>query len=436
MAPQDCCVKSSPLSVTGCNGRRLCQPCCIQYPDGTTDCRNLTPCDCITGNFPEDIPADSVGIPRNGYMCADYGTVDNNFVHCFSGVGACCFDEGVRYAGSPQACFNLLEFGIDSCSERGGVFLGQGTTCNNTIYAGNPCYNYNLFEPGGIFQHNKLSACCLPDGGCVPRTYGACLTIGQSIEGVPIYPDPNAFPDVYYCSQQERPNCAEAVELTVACCINGECSDLTEFQCCSMGGEALGMNTTCAESGQFCEPQSGACRETVDDVLPENRRTWTVDLCHPMILVPYIREPHEYPTNDPDFEPGFVEFKSVNLTRAVDITRADLGMFEEPCAHHMGRLVVNGGFAQVAFCSSPHDVSGAPLPQVTLANAAVQRHLPPEDKPEIRNPRDIGRLHFVDEYINDYIEQGSWYFVGAYHAPFVSEVQYHSEMVRCGGRPI
>jgi len=384
----------------------------------------LTPCDCVLGNFPSDIPADSIGIPRNSWACEDYSEHLGFF--CRGELGACCFDYGV--IGADRQCYNLKEHTdgqTSGCIERGGVWLGAGTTCDNT-YADGPCYGFQLFDPGGPFyQSRKRTVCCLPDGSCIGAKSQTC----SDYNGTVIYPDQASIPDVYYCSQQNRPNCAEAVELTVACCLSGGCQDLTEFQCCVSGGQVLGRDTTCQNSGFLCEPSTGACRETQDDYLPENLLQWSADVCHPLILLPYIRQPHEYPAPEDwgDFEPGFVEFLSVFPTRAVDVTAQQLHQIEEVCAYHIAHPIIHHGFLKAAFCSNPRGVTGNQEPQMTLANPAINRQT---EKPQTPRPH---RPEEYDSYIIDYIESGSWYFIGAVHLPYVSEVQYHSQHIACGG---
>jgi glucose/arabinose dehydrogenase len=84
---------------------------------------------------------------------------------------------------------------------------------------------------------------------------------------------------------------------TSACCVAGECQQITEAACAAAGGTWLGMNRSCTEPkicdeppvmGACCLPDAGGCRDTTEADCATAKGTWhagvnckTPDVCMP-----------------------------------------------------------------------------------------------------------------------------------------------------------
>jgi hypothetical protein len=172
-------------------------PCdCADSPDGTVnvvdflallaDWGGAGPCDCAD-------PSDGV------VNVVDFLAMLANWGACPEPTGACCFGAG--------SCAEVFQ---TDCLAAGGVFQGEGTTCDP-----NPCP-----QPG---------ACCLCDGFCFVTTEANC----------------NAQPGggIYHGDGTE----CNAVKCTPfgACCNPFGCALSPEPICISQGNIYLGNCTTC-----------------------------------------------------------------------------------------------------------------------------------------------------------------------------------------------
>ncbi|NNM25011.1 MAG: choice-of-anchor E domain-containing protein, partial [Phycisphaerales bacterium] len=177
-----------------------------------------------TGGFSLSGSTDSTIVTT---MFMALGTVDIIYQYREIPTGACCFTDG--------ECSVLTE---EQCVEAGGIYQGDGTTCDP-----NPC----------------RGACCLPNGDCIEVTQlecegGAALTgaLGTTTRGP-------AGPGVY---QGDGTTCA-TVECPQpgACCLpDGSCFitvDVSGETCLRAGGEYQGPDTDCV--GVACPDPEGAC---------------------------------------------------------------------------------------------------------------------------------------------------------------------------------
>ena len=159
--------------------------------------------------------------------------------------GACCLPNGTC-----QVLANSL------CAAQGGVFGGEGTTCNASSCTQNicPCCftatgGCVTLSPtacqaaGGIAGPTGQSctgyvcfpqgACCLPDGSCAgPMSPGACTAQGGVFQG-----------NGTACTAGLCPQ-----PLGASCFPNGFCLQLTRDQAVAAGATWAGPGTTCADA--------------------------------------------------------------------------------------------------------------------------------------------------------------------------------------------
>ncbi len=212
--------------------------------------------------------------------------------------GACCIDG------------ECSEISPVFCSATGGIYLGEGTTCENDGFncdlgaccTGEGCIETSqidcaqqggLFEVGATCTENLCGACCTFENQCLdttsiqcanmdgatffpgttcesepcgPPPTGACCDNGACFDGIleaacvsggRIWAGPNTT-----CADQPAP-CTEG-----ACCVNSNCVQLIPSDCASQGGAFFGGACT---SG-LCAPPSGACCSGTNCVvtIPEN----------------------------------------------------------------------------------------------------------------------------------------------------------------------
>lgn len=129
------------------------------------------------------------------------------------GEGACCFFDGT--------CAQGISIGV--CLFGGGVYQGDGTTCDEACPGAEP-----------------VGACCLEDGSCVSRTLGQCNLAHGIYVG-----------DHVLC---EDADCEAA--LAGACCLpDATCIVTNEDPCHEAGGVFLDAGVSCS----LCELSFGAC---------------------------------------------------------------------------------------------------------------------------------------------------------------------------------
>jgi spore coat protein A len=115
-------------------------------------------------------------------------------------TGACCFGDG-----------NCQILSSTDCTNQGGAYEGDGTSCNP-----NPCP-----QPEG--------ACCFLDESCLVLTQDDCGTAGGSYQGDDTVCVPNP-----------------CLTITGACCFSGAvCLELSPSDCVSQSGDYQGDGTTC-----------------------------------------------------------------------------------------------------------------------------------------------------------------------------------------------
>lgn len=310
-----------------------------------------------------------------GSTCLDYRNQYPPYNYDLCGMQACCF----YYEGGTH-CDNTGYEQSEWCLHQGGIPGGRGTHC------------------GIVTCEINRQACCHEDGTCTDEFEWDCdwLLNGPGT----------------HC-RSTNINCDKSV--TIACCLpGGSCDDLSELQCCQQGGEPQGAGSTCENTGHLCgQIEPHGCRETMQDTLPEGLLPWSADICQNAIFEPYIRPPSEYPENDPDFVPGLWELKTVHPVRAMEMSMQELNELREPCAYHMARMTVYEGWARPIYCSQPFH-GDETSKQTSIAYPYVQK----------------------DADVNNFIEQGATAFVGAYHAPWAMEAQFHSNQILCEGPPI
>lgn len=220
----------------------------------------------------------------------------------------------------------------------------------------------------------------------------------------------------------DRFDCQHIAPLGACCLPDGSCrDDVSQLDCARLEGEYHGDYTWCSEvdcDSVDPEPPDG-CRETRDtDRLPRGGLPWGADLCHNMVMGPTVRRREHRPApGDEGYDthrPGYTEIASAHFVRAMDRTAG-----EEPCRIHFGKLAVNRrGYMGSVACSRPvygdETTRQASRGAITVENASE-----PLTVQIARQPRRVTK-------------PGYSRFVGAYHAPYWTEIQYHSDQLRCG----
>lgn len=245
-----CCFSDGSCQLTSepdCHGGSwsgsgsVCDPNPCAQPTGAC-CFPTAPCAVIT----EALCASNHGT----YIGA--GT-DCDPSPCGAARGACCIDDGsicqVRTA--------------EGCTNADGLYKGDGTSCDPNPCApfvvGACCFetgacqverDYQCAEQGGSFRGDHSScepspcgaatgACCAPDGACTVTVETGCdgAWMGEASDC-----DPNP--------------CVS--EVGACCFIDHTCGIGTLSECALVGGEFLGVGSTC--EGDPCSPGGvGAC---------------------------------------------------------------------------------------------------------------------------------------------------------------------------------
>lgn len=313
--------------------------------------------------------------------------------------GACCFTP---QNGDP-VCRNVSSEA--QCNSTGDRFY-PGESCS-----GNPCIKQPCcFRDGTCENHTPSfcildrqgapvgvrgdrcggstcpqlsSACCRPDGSCVEtETLEECeAQQGGWFQGI----------------RCEDITCSRLI--TGACCLpNGRClPDRTEDACRLEGGvffpdvDCIGLD--CPEF----PPPPGCLPIDLEAHTPPGGKNWGIGLCHPIFL-----EPQLYPE-----ENKFARMLGLNLVRAKE---PDWSVFfGEPCGYHWGDYALNSeGFLEGYFCSEPQ--------------YGVEDH------------RQQSRTQTVIQIGEDpeaIIEPGFVAELGFYHAPYWTEILFHSHQPRC-----
>jgi hypothetical protein len=96
-------------------------------------------------------------------------------------------------------------------------------------------------QPGRVARGDEVGACCCEDGTCEDdHTPGSCSEAGGEFQGGGTRCTTTSCPVGFG-----------------ACCIDGQCQELTYIDCIESGGEFLGDGTSCDEFS--CEQPVGAC---------------------------------------------------------------------------------------------------------------------------------------------------------------------------------
>ena len=169
--------------------------------------------------------------------------------------GACCLPSG-----------ECIDMGEATCTEAGGVWLGAATDC---------------LDPLITKECTAFGACLLKDGTCAFLSFDECLAAAGSWlgEGTPCPVPPGGegacclpdgqcavMPGVECEStagawQGEGTQCQgdvdgdgvdDACVPTTACCLLGDCVDITPADCTAKGGVPLGAGSTCASDWTTC----------------------------------------------------------------------------------------------------------------------------------------------------------------------------------------
>lgn len=409
------------------------QACCIVRPAPNQNkyyCEDLEPCDCINGSLN---PFRQVGVAKGiGTKCSDFcdetetGQIDpGDCLYCKNFWGSCCTYNNFTHLS--DGCFNTNL--PQNCRSLGGLFYYQ-TPCAASQCG--PYYNANDMQDR---NNNYWVGCCytLYDEVTGEVTGVACedMTKQQCSELLGIQSNictlgvqcssHNLTQPIKLCAHRlnSPDSTLRLCAVDVACCLPGGqgCQTTPLSTCCALGGVALELGTKCeTEPDDICEqhepPQN--CFEAREDTYPPGKLGWSTNWCENTFYTAYRRPPEEYPTNDPDFQPGFIEFISVTPIRAMDTGPLQRASDEEPCAYHTATPTLIDGFLSLAYCGQ-YEFSDSTTKYDYLAqNVFIQR----------------------DPDINEVVPQGDTVFVGMYSPPKYTEVQYHGQHYTCGFIPV
>lgn len=431
----------------------MAQPCC-HFDQGVRKCSMLEPCECYKINGTVG-PSDT--------NCTSHYNFNLNLT-CRVGIGACCR----YYTHNPNAPLpNDGEFNqctqelLTSCIAANGIWWGENTVCTglhgpppgipqtNPAYVcrqarwvneslnplfqnpigscvcydpNNPeheeCYNVSLYDCGvpdpriGFSSHSPCSAGTVPHfvGSWIPGPISGGGTVPENAEQQTTHCKLNPYDHRWGVRNPSTSFDGRRFILRTleACCtVNSPfCQDLTEEACCRQSFSTnVGQGTSCATHSCIDEPEPTGCRTIEPDELPLDRLGWTADLCAHAFFEPYIRTPEEYPTNDPEFEPGFVEFLSVHPIRGEPLNSVEWEQHGEPCAYHYARMgFIAGNIPAVVFCTS----NGTSEDDKSVSVAGMYYY-----------------------HGDETLEEGAACFVGSYPTPRWYEIQYHSTPVLC-----
>jgi hypothetical protein len=243
--------------------------CCISTPSAGLVCIEVTRADCTT---------------LGGLFGGEFSRCNAGNVCAGAPTGACCIAQSGGHAGGggigpPPICTIINQV---QCTNRGGVFQGNGTTCA---------------PPGCPLPPTPTGACCFGPSGCTQLTSRDCRTQGGNYRGdntactttpcpgaprgaccVQIHPGqggPSGSPinciltDAVTCANQggiyqgdnttcRAANCPPVPPPTGACCRGGSCSILTAHDCRLLGGNYRGNGSDCATTSCPGAP-TGAC---------------------------------------------------------------------------------------------------------------------------------------------------------------------------------
>lgn len=158
------------------------------------------------------------------------------------------------------------------------------------------------------------------------------------------------------------------------------------------------------------------CRTQQAPFYPPGALEWSLDLCQPVFLDPYIESEDAPLEAEAYFRPW-----SLHRVRALDIDQGGaFHDFVEPCRFHRVDLTISDeGYAQAAICSIPH------YGQAMYGESPNQRQ------------ESYGNLIVQDDTYSgpdedDLLKDGYAAFLGAYHAPYWTEARFSSTLTRCG----